>query len=154
MSAMRKGQVTIRELLKAGQLDQVAPSRGLGRRLLTEASNNLSSAKSIRKVDPGGAIQLAYDAARKAATALLVGQGLRPTTAGGHVAVQKAVIAQFGETFAQFGRMRRRRHQQEYPDPETPSATTEDAEEVIEFAGVALARAEQVFREDRLPAWS
>lgn len=47
--------------------------------------------------DPAGALQLAYDAARKAAAALLATQGLRATTRGGHIAVLEAARAQFND---------------------------------------------------------
>jgi hypothetical protein len=34
--------------------------------------------------------------------------------------------------------MRRRRHQQEYPSPDSPTATGEDADEMIGFARQAI----------------
>ena len=37
-----------------------------------------------------------WAAARQACVALLAQQGLRPTTAGGHYAVEEAIRAQFG----------------------------------------------------------
>lgn len=45
--------------------------------------------------DPEATCSLAYDAARKSATALLAYQELRPTTAGGHIAVVDVMRAQF-----------------------------------------------------------
>src|SRR3990170_605028 len=102
MSAWKRGADVIRALLKQGDLDQIVASDDLANRLLKEAEANLTSAVTVQGADPGGALQLAYDAA----------QGLRPTTAGGHVAVQRAVNAQFVGPFGPFGRMRRRRHQQ------------------------------------------
>jgi predicted nucleotidyltransferase len=48
-------------------------------------------------------------------TALLVHQGLRPTTKGGHYVVERAVRAQFGDAFKPFGALRRRRNELEYP---------------------------------------
>ena len=44
-----------------------------------------------------GAYQPPYDALRKAAAALLAVQGLRATSRGGHIAIQDAVRAQFGD---------------------------------------------------------
>jgi hypothetical protein len=71
---------------------------------------------------------MAYDAARKAATALLTHQGLRPTTAGGHIAVAEAVRAQFPGVpgLASLDRLRRRRNQADYPNlaATTPSTRT------------------------------
>jgi hypothetical protein len=123
MTSWEHGTETIHDLIARGELDRVAASEDLAKRLLREARANLASARTVRARNPGGAMQLAYDAARKAATALLGVQGLRPTSAGGHVAVRRAVIAQFGDPFSRFGRMRRRRHEQEYPDADSPTAT-------------------------------
>jgi hypothetical protein len=71
---------------------------------------------------------LAYDAARQACTALLAQQGLRPTTAGGHYAVEESVRAQFGTILRPFG-ARRRRNELEYPlDPADRASVAETAE--------------------------
>lgn len=154
MSAWKRGADEIRELLKQGDLDRVVASDDLANRLVREAETNLASAVTIQGADPGGAIQLAYDAARKAATSLLAAQGLRPTTAGGHVAVQRAVNAQFVGTFGGFGRMRRRRHEQEYPSAESPTATREDADEVIDFARQAIEAVTRTLASGRLKPWA
>jgi hypothetical protein len=70
-------------------------------------------------VSPLAGYALAYDAARKALTAILENQGLRPTTRGGHLAVYEAVRAQLeapmGRLLRTFNRMRTRRHDAEYP---------------------------------------
>jgi hypothetical protein len=154
VSAWKRGADEIRELLKQGDLDRVVASDDLANRLVREAETNLASAVTIQGADPGGAIQLAYDAARKAATSLLAAQGLRPTTAGGHVAVQRAVNAQFVGTFEGFGRMRRRRHEQEYPSAESPTATREDADEVIDFARQAIEAVTRTLASGRLKPWA
>jgi hypothetical protein len=154
MTSWKPGAATIRELLRGGDLDRVAASASLADRLLQEAETNIASAEMVRPQDPGGAVQLGYDAARKAATSLLVAQGLRPTSSGGHVAVQRAVTAQFGNAFKRFGRMRRRRHAQEYPNVDSPTATDDDALEMIAFAGQAAKRAREVLGSGRLGAWS
>lgn len=154
MSAWKRGAPTIRDLVRQGDLDRVAASVDLANRLLMEAETNLASAEMVQHQDPGGAVQLGYDAARKAATSLLAAQGLRPTSAGGHVAVQRAVIAQFGNQFNQFGRMRRRRHEQEYPSIDSPTATEDDAIEMISFARIAIERAREVLASGRLGDWS
>jgi hypothetical protein len=39
---------------------------------------------------------LSYDAARQACVSLLAQQGLRPTTSGGHYAIEEVIRAQFG----------------------------------------------------------
>jgi hypothetical protein len=46
---------------------------------------------------------------------LLAQQGLRPTTKGGHYAVERAVTAQFKDGLGTFGALRRRRNNP--PDP-------------------------------------
>jgi len=120
-------------LVAVGRLERVLPAPALADRLMTEARTHLDGARLIVAVDPCGSLQLAYDAARKAATALLAAVGLRATTRGGHLAVQEAVAA-FGVGFRSFDRLRRRRHEAEYPGPTTPTTTAADAEEGIEQA--------------------
>jgi hypothetical protein len=78
---------------------------------------------------------------RRLDVALLEAQGLRATSRGGHIAVRDAVNAQFGDlsggqALRPFDRLRRRRHDIEYPD----SATSVDADEVEE----ALRRAQDM----------
>ena len=126
----QRGRDTIEGLLDNVEMERVVPSDELADRLMGDASAHLESARAIRDVDPTGAYQLAYDAARKACNALLAVQGLRATTRGGHVAVQDAVR----EQFAPFARMRRRRRDSEYPDLDTPTITEADADEGIEKA--------------------
>ncbi len=130
----KRGRETIERLLDDAEMDRVVPSDELADRLMGDASTHLESASAIRDVDPTGAYQLAYDAARKACRALLAVQGLRATTRGGHLAVQDAVREQFGPVFAPFARMRRRRRDSEYPDLDTPTITEADADEGIEKA--------------------
>lgn len=65
---------------------------------------------------------LAYDALhganRKALTAILLAQGLRPTRAGGHIALYDAVLAQLdpplGRDLAAYHRVRRARNAGDY----------------------------------------
>jgi len=97
------GAAKIRELLENGELDVVESSVTIARQLLADAERHLASARTIgRAGDLSGAYQLAYDALRKAAASLLAAQGLRATSRGGHIAVQDAVIAQFGDGVAEF----------------------------------------------------
>jgi hypothetical protein len=95
-------------LLAAGELERVTADVAIARRLLEDAGRHLATAAAAaRTADLSGAYQLAYDAFRKSAASLLAVQGLRATSRGGHVAVQEAVIAQFGSTvrvFRAFGR--------------------------------------------------
>lgn len=134
----RKGGDTIERLLGDGLLDQVAPNEALARRLIAAARGHLVAGAAIREIDATGAYQLAYDASRKSGAALLAVQGLRATTRGGHVAVQDAVQAQFGKAFSTFSRMRRRRNAGEYPDLDTPTITTDDADEGLADAAAMV----------------
>ena len=97
--------------------------------------------------DPEGAYVLAYDAVRKAATALLAQQGLRPTSTGGHIAVAEAMHAQFPDVpgLRSLDRLRRRRNQAEYPDPAGYDPITQDeALDAVNVARQAIASAEKI----------
>jgi hypothetical protein len=84
---------------------------------------------------------LAYDAARQALTALLAHQGLRATTKGGHYAVEQAARAQFGPGFRQFGALRRRRNELEYPQRPGDDATIDEATEAVDDAQAIISAA-------------
>lgn len=129
-----QGRSTLDDMLFKGSLERVPPSRTQADALLDQARRHLAAAGTVATVDPVGAYQLAYDAARKALTAVLENQGLRPTRAGGHVAVLDAVRAQLdpplGGVLRPFDRMRRRRNEAEYPAGDRPVVTA--AEVVID----------------------
>lgn len=120
-------------MVAARRIQEVPPSTAQGRRLLAQSRAHLASARSLARKDPEGAYALAYDAARKALTGLLEARGLRPTTRGGHIAVYEAATAVLDEgdahTVRPFDRLRRRRHEAEYPSRETPRVTAEDVVE-------------------------
>jgi hypothetical protein len=92
----QRGHDDIERLLAATELENVPADVRLANDLLGTAARHVTSARSIANDDPIGAFQAAYDALRKAATALLAAQGLRATSRGGQLAVQDAVTAQFG----------------------------------------------------------
>src|SRR5271157_1164112 len=94
MSAWSQGRAEIEALLAGGELQQVPASREQADRLLEQARHHLESAQTLRDFDPEGAYALVYDAARKALTAMLENQGLRPTSKGGHIVVFVAAKAQ------------------------------------------------------------
>lgn len=102
----------------------------------------LATARSAIERDPDSAFVLAYDAARQALTGLLAHQGLRPTTKGGHYAVEQAARAQFGPGFRQFGALRRRRNELEYPERPGDDATTDEATEAVHHAQAIVTAAE------------
>lgn len=129
-----QGEASVRSMIEAGDLQQVSGGAANGVSLLTRASTTLESARSVLENDPDSAFVLAYDAARHALTALLTHQGLRPTTRGGHYAVERAVKSQFGPVFRQFGALRRRRNELEYPTRPGNDATTDEARDAVERA--------------------
>ena len=119
----RLGEREVLRLLQTREIEQVRPDRDLAELLMNDAHRHLTSAAQLADSDPAGAFQMAYDAARKACSALLAMQGLRATSRGGHIAVRDVARAQFGggpqgRVLREFDAMRRRRKDAEYPqDP-------------------------------------
>lgn len=128
------GEAEIEALLAAGELQQLTGEAANGELLLAKATTTLATARSAIESDPDSAFVLAYDAARQALTALLAHQGLRPTTKGGHYAVERAARAQFGQGFRQFGALRRRRNELEYPERPGDASTAEEAAGAVDNA--------------------
>jgi HEPN domain len=132
------GSERIRELIDAGELGQVPSDSDLARRMLADARRHLVTAAAAQStMDLSGAYQLAYDALRKSAASLLEAQGLRSTSRGGHIAVQDAVIAQFGTSIRalrSFSRLRRARNSFEYPSTENPGPSEDDVKDAIRVA--------------------
>jgi len=88
------GSDRIQRLLDDGELERVIPDQAVAGRLLRDAGKHLTTAAAaVTDTDLSGAYQLAYDALRKSAAALLAVQGLRATSRGGHIAIQDAVAA-------------------------------------------------------------
>lgn len=119
MARWNKGSEVIKRLLEDRHLEEVPADAETVDRLIATARRHLASATTNADSDPEGALALAYDASRKAATELLAHQGLRPTSAGGHISVVDAINAQVPgvEGLKSIDRLRRRRNQAEYPDP-------------------------------------
>jgi hypothetical protein len=69
----------IDQMLTRGQITRVAPNRAQSDQLLKQAEAHLRSARMLRDTDTAGAFVLAYDAARKALTAVLAQQPLTST---------------------------------------------------------------------------
>ncbi|MEV0131885.1 hypothetical protein AB0H83_25910 [Dactylosporangium sp. NPDC050688] len=115
MTRWLKGAAVIEKLVHANDLQKVQGAEANGEPLLLKARRSLASAHALSHDDPDSSFTLAYDAARFACTALLAQQGLRPTSQGGHYAVEQAVRAQFGDGFRSFGALGRRRNELEYP---------------------------------------
>src|ERR1700730_15225356 len=97
---------------------------------------------STRGTDPASGCTLAYDGARFACMALLAHQGLRPTTRGGHLAVEETVRAQFGEAFKPFRDLRLRRNELEYPVYPDESVEAVEANAAVDAARGIVSGAE------------
>jgi hypothetical protein len=109
--------------------------------LLESARRHVATGSSATTTDPEGSLALAYDAARKTASALLAHQGLRATTAGGHIVIVEAMNAQFPGVagLKSIDRLRRRRNQAEYPDPSSyDPVTSEESEDALHVAGECI----------------
>ncbi|HMG31495.1 MAG TPA: hypothetical protein VK585_15390 [Jiangellaceae bacterium] len=129
---VRPGEEDILQLIASGEVEQVQPDRDLADLLMDDAQRHLLSAEQLADDDPAGAFQMAYDASRKACSALLAVQGLRATSRGGHIAVRDVARAQFGperrgQVLREFDSIRRRRKDAEYPQD---SGDAIDADEV------------------------
>jgi hypothetical protein len=138
------GDQTIERLLQEGRIERVQGARADGTAWLERARRTVSAAGLIAGTNPDSAFALAYDSARQACTGLLVQQGLRPTTAGGHYCVEEACRAQFGDHLRGFGALRRRRNELEYPQYPTEEADTNEAQHAIDGAQTIIDSAEKL----------
>ena len=113
MARWRKGEEQVAHLVELRHLQRVVADSETVDVLLASARRHIESAQTTVGNDPEAAYSLAYDAARKSATALLAHQGLRPTTAGGYIAVVEVMRAQFpgAPGLASLDRFRKRRNQ-------------------------------------------
>jgi hypothetical protein len=144
MTRWARGQAELDQLLESRQLQKIAGGAPNGEPLLDKARRTLATATDIAEADPDSAFALGYDAARYAGTALLAQQGLRPTTTGGHYAVEVALRAQFGDGFRPFGTLRRRRNELEYPTTPGETASIAETREAIATADTLITAAEQL----------
>jgi len=148
MTGWKTGHAEIAALVERRHLEKVTGDAANGAYLLQQARQRLAGAHAARTADHIGAFELAYDATRQAITALLTQQGLRPTTAGGHIAVAHAAEAQFGASFRAFNTMRRIRNQLEYPrntaDLDLP---VEDTQKALDNAQHIIDAAEKLLPE-------
>jgi len=142
MARWKLGEAEVEALIGSGELQKLTGDAANGERLLVKAAVTLNTARTAIERDPDSAFVLAYDAARQALTGLLAHQGLRPTTRGGHYAVEQAARAQFGPGFRQFGALRRRRNELEYPERPGDDAGAEEATEAVDHAREIITAAE------------
>ena len=128
------GAAEVERLLAKGHIERVQGAQADGASWLDRARRSLDAARVIAHDPPDSSVVLAYEAARQACVALLAQQGLRPTTAGGHYAVEEVIRAQFGPALLAFGGLRRRRNELEYPLYPTEQATPVEAAETLQTA--------------------
>lgn len=128
------GEAEVERLLDQGSIERVQGAQADGESWLERARRGLDAARIIAEASPDSSIILTYDAARQACIALLAQQGLRPTTSGGHYAVEEAIRAQFGASLRAFGGLRRRRNELEYPLYPTERASAAEATEALKTA--------------------
>ncbi|MGI9008251.1 MAG: HEPN domain-containing protein [Streptosporangiaceae bacterium] len=153
MSKWAKGADRVAGLIEARHLQQVIADPDTEAALLASAHRHVGSARRTASRDPEAAYSLAYDAARKSATALLSHQGLRPTTTGGHIAIVDVIRVQFPGVpgLSSLDRLRRRRNQAEYPDLRSyDPITREEAEDAIRVASDCLASTDRLLQLDEL----
>ena len=137
------GREKVTELLGRGELEHVEVNPEHAKALINRADKHLATAHILVETDPEGAYALLYDASRLALTAALAVQGLRPTTRGGHVVVGYALRAQRGPhdmVSKIFSRLRRTRHEIEYPDVDYEPVSSDEAEEALEDAWYIVAQ--------------
>jgi len=138
----------INYLIERGRLERVTPRQQTAEHLISEAHRHLISAQVLAGTDDlSMSFVAAYDAARKALSAILAVQGIRAKGGdGGHAVLLDAVRPQFPDykrELQRFDWMRTVRNNIEYPDFSTPSATAEDVAEARIAAAVIVDLAEQ-----------
>jgi hypothetical protein len=151
------GRDKIADLLDADEIQRITADERIAQLLLEDASHHLTTATTaVTSGDLSGAYQLAYDALRKSAASLLEVQGLRATSRGGHIAIEEAMLSQFGSTvraFRSFGRIRRARNRFEYPSALAPGPSAEDVRDAIAVATEARDAASTILDQGVLSPW-
>ena len=130
MSGWQVGAAEIDELLADRSLQQVTGTAADGGPGLARAHQTFTSAQVLLANDPANAFVLAYDAA--------------PTAGGGHVAVERAVRAQFGAVFVAYGGLRRRRNEIEYPSHPDEAVAHDEAAAALDAVEAIMSAAEQL----------
>lgn len=126
-------------LIQRGQIERVEPNPDHARAVLEEARRHLASARLLATTDDAAAaFTTAYDAARKALSAMLACQGLRAKGGdGGHRVLGELMQAQLPDQkklLREFDWMRQTRNDTEYRDPGRPAATSQDVADAIPAA--------------------
>lgn len=144
MNPWNQGSTELEDLLEAKDIERRPGADAGTHALIARAHQQIESARSLLQSDPVTAYVIVYDAARHAGAALLAEQNLRATTTGGHVAIERALAAQFGGTFTRFRNLRRRRHELDYPASDEDFADEKETALAIDAAAVIVQDAQTV----------
>lgn len=134
MAKWQRGEAEVEQLVRQRDLEHITGAAADGALLLAQAQRTAATAAGLVQADAHSAYILAYDAARFACIALLAQQGMRATTSGGHIAVERAVRVQFGDGFRPFADLRRRRNELEYPRLPADTASVQEAQQAVQVA--------------------
>ncbi len=128
--------------IRAGRLQRISVGDVTAPQIVAKAERMLRAASTVLEEDADASYVLAYDAARLAGTGVLAAHGVRPTARGGHAVVESVLKNWYGAQVEDFGTLRRRRNELEYPRDHVEVTTAEEAAAAIEAATalVALAR--------------
>lgn len=111
---------TVEELVQQGRLERVEPDREAAESELEMARTHLESVEAVVDDDPVLAYAAVYDGVRKAISAHMRANGLRPTPGiGNHIKMIEYAEAALGplgvaEAVSELDRMRTTRHGSEY----------------------------------------
>lgn len=144
MTRWARGESEIERMIAGQELQRIRRGAADGAGWSEKASVTLASAERLADADPSSALALAYDAARFACLGVLARQALRPTTKGGHYAIQQAMRWQFGDAFDGFGTLRRRRNELEYPEFPDEIVDRQEVDQAVAAARSIIDAAEKV----------
>lgn len=150
MSPWTQGQADVEEFIAEGALTRLNGADAGRTGLMARARTMLESAEQLLEPDPVTAFTVAYDAAKHAAMALLAEQNLRATGKGGHLVLEKVLAVQFQGVFSDFGRLRRRRKELDYPSGPEDFAEASEARRAIDRATKIVDAAEKILDQGML----
>jgi len=153
MSPWTRGTDEIDELIAADHLKRANGADVGTQALMQRAQQLINTARGLVVSDPVTAYVVAYDGAKHAGAALLAEQNLRATGKGGHVAIERALDAQFGQPFARFGALRRRRNELDYPASADDFADEQEAQQAIDRAAGVVDSAAKILEQGILTVY-
>lgn len=151
MARWRKGEQQVASLIEQRHLQQVAADSQTAAALLASAGVTLRAlagplTPTLKPPTPWPTTRPA-----RAPRHCSPHQGLRPTTSGGHIAVDDAIRAQFPGVpgLTSLDRLRRRRNQAEYPNPTSyDPIIVDEANDAIQAAGECVSSASRLLQLD------